>query len=87
MSPLLREDNNEVRKFYIFSFREMFFLFSSCTFLNHYVKFLCVYQLDLRCGGKKSLADPPKQFFALKSCDISLTRPHLLLVGGRYAFL
>ncbi|XP_019174931.1 PREDICTED: WD and tetratricopeptide repeats protein 1-like isoform X4 [Ipomoea nil] len=42
--------------------------------------------LDLRCGGKKSLADPPKQFFALKSCDISLTRPHLLLVGGSDVF-
>ncbi|KAL0432668.1 UNVERIFIED_CONTAM: hypothetical protein Slati_2601100, partial [Sesamum latifolium] len=39
--------------------------------------------LDLRCGAKKSLADPPKQCLALKSCDISSTRPHLLLVGGR----
>nr|GMD44006.1 WD and tetratricopeptide repeats protein 1 isoform X1 [Ipomoea batatas]GMD45611.1 WD and tetratricopeptide repeats protein 1 isoform X1 [Ipomoea batatas] len=35
------------------------------------------------CGAKKSLADPPKQFFSLKSCDISSTRPHLLLVRGR----
>ncbi|KAM7514516.1 hypothetical protein LguiA_004099 [Lonicera macranthoides] len=42
--------------------------------------------LDLRCGAKKSLADPPKQSFALKSCDISSTRPHLLLVGGSDAF-
>ncbi|KVH98676.1 Tetratricopeptide-like helical [Cynara cardunculus var. scolymus] len=36
--------------------------------------------LDLRCGAKKSLADPPKQPLVLKSCDISPTRPHLLLV-------
>ncbi|XP_024171189.1 protein ALTERED SEED GERMINATION 2 isoform X2 [Rosa chinensis] len=42
--------------------------------------------LDLRSGAKKSLADPPKQTFALKSCDISSTRPHLLLVGGSDAF-
>ncbi|KAM1180690.1 hypothetical protein ACFX13_020073 [Malus domestica] len=42
--------------------------------------------LDLRCGAKKSLADPPKQNFSLKSCDISSTRPHLLLVGGSDAF-
>ncbi|KAJ9560336.1 hypothetical protein OSB04_005496 [Centaurea solstitialis] len=40
--------------------------------------------LDLRCGAKKSLADPPRQPLVLKSCDISPTRPHLLLVGGRY---
>nr|GMD42460.1 WD and tetratricopeptide repeats protein 1-like isoform X2 [Ipomoea batatas] len=39
--------------------------------------------LDMGCGAKKSLADPPKQFFSLKSCDISSTRPHLLLVRGR----
>lgn len=44
-------------------------------------------QLDLRCGAKKSLADPPKQSLALKSCDISSTRPHLLLVGGRYPII
>ncbi|KAI3685755.1 hypothetical protein L6452_35013 [Arctium lappa] len=42
--------------------------------------------LDLRCGAKKSLADPPKQPLVLKSCDISPTRPHLLLVGGSDAF-
>ncbi|OVA01813.1 WD40 repeat [Macleaya cordata] len=42
--------------------------------------------LDLRCGAKKSLADPPKQCLSLKSCDISTTRPHLLLVGGSDAF-
>ncbi|KAL6504265.1 hypothetical protein OROGR_026188 [Orobanche gracilis] len=42
--------------------------------------------LDLRLGAKKSLADPPKQSLALKSCDISSTRPHLLLVGGSDAF-
>nr|XP_043637625.1 protein ALTERED SEED GERMINATION 2 isoform X2 [Erigeron canadensis] len=42
--------------------------------------------LDLRCGAKKSLAEPPRQSLALKSCDISSTRPHLLLVGGSDAF-
>ncbi|RDX91704.1 WD and tetratricopeptide repeats protein 1, partial [Mucuna pruriens] len=42
--------------------------------------------LDLRSGAKRSLADPPKQVLALKSCDISSTRPHLLLVGGSDAF-
>ncbi|GLT93742.1 hypothetical protein SLE2022_115180 [Rubroshorea leprosula] len=42
--------------------------------------------LDLRCGGKRSLADPPKHTLALKSCDISSTRPHLFLVGGNDAF-
>ncbi|KAF9599458.1 hypothetical protein IFM89_038552 [Coptis chinensis] len=42
--------------------------------------------LDLRSGAKKSLADPPKQCLLLKSCDISITRPHLLLVGGSDAF-
>ncbi|XP_038899404.1 WD repeat protein iqw1 isoform X2 [Benincasa hispida] len=42
--------------------------------------------LDLRCGAKRSLADPPRQTLALKSCDISSTRPHLLLVGGSDAF-
>ncbi|KAG5065778.1 hypothetical protein JHK86_009509 [Glycine max] len=42
--------------------------------------------LDLRSGSKRSLADPPKQVLALKSCDISSTRPHLLLVGGSDAF-
>ncbi|XP_019438517.1 PREDICTED: WD and tetratricopeptide repeats protein 1 [Lupinus angustifolius] len=42
--------------------------------------------LDLRSGAKRSLADPPKQVLALKSCDISTTRPHLLLVGGSDAF-
>ncbi|KAI4307464.1 hypothetical protein L6164_030648 [Bauhinia variegata] len=42
--------------------------------------------LDLRNGAKRSLADPPKQVLALKSCDISSTRPHLLLVGGSDAF-
>lgn len=41
-------------------------------------------QLDLRCGAKKSLNDPPKHCLALKSFDISATRPHMLLVGGRY---
>ena len=44
-------------------------------------------QLDLRCGAKKSLADPPKQPLALKSCDISSTRPHLVIVGGRYSIV
>ncbi|XP_061372050.1 protein ALTERED SEED GERMINATION 2 [Gastrolobium bilobum] len=42
--------------------------------------------LDLRSGAKRSLADPPKQVLALKSCDISSTRPHLLVVGGSDAF-
>ncbi|KAL7127712.1 hypothetical protein ABFS83_14G269600 [Erythranthe nasuta] len=42
--------------------------------------------LDLRLGAKKSLADPPKQSLALKSFDISSTRPHLLLVGGSDTF-
>lgn len=42
--------------------------------------------LDLRSGAKKSLADPPKQCLALKSCDISTTRPHQLLIGGSDAF-
>ncbi|CAK7347224.1 unnamed protein product [Dovyalis caffra] len=43
----------------------------------------CNILLDLRSGAKRSLADPPKQSLALKSCDISTSRPHLLLVGGR----
>ncbi|GMI90994.1 ALTERED SEED GERMINATION 2 [Hibiscus trionum] len=42
--------------------------------------------LDLRGGAKRSLADPPRHTLALKSCDISSTRPHLLLVGGSDAF-
>ncbi|XVF39609.1 hypothetical protein PTKIN_Ptkin01aG0047400 [Pterospermum kingtungense] len=42
--------------------------------------------VDLRCGAKRSLADPPRHTLALKSCDISSTRPHLLLVGGNDAF-
>ncbi|KAI0495878.1 hypothetical protein KFK09_022185 [Dendrobium nobile] len=42
--------------------------------------------LDLRCGAKKSLADPPKLCLLLKSCDISTTRPHQILVGGSDAF-
>ncbi|KAK1286993.1 hypothetical protein QJS10_CPB19g01541 [Acorus calamus] len=47
-------------------------------------KIIC--RLDLRCGLKKSLADPPNQCLALKSCDISSTRPHQLLVGGSDSF-
>lgn len=42
--------------------------------------------LDLRSGAKRSLASPPKQCLALKSCDISSTRPHQILVGGSDAF-
>ncbi|GAA0158460.1 ubiquitin-protein ligase [Lithospermum erythrorhizon] len=42
--------------------------------------------LDLRSGAKKSLSEPPKQSLALKSCDISTNRPHLLIVGGSDAF-
>ncbi|CAI9782206.1 unnamed protein product [Fraxinus pennsylvanica] len=43
-------------------------------------------ELDLRCGAKKSLADPPYQSLALQSYDIGPTRPHLLLVRGSAAF-
>ncbi|XP_043713111.1 protein ALTERED SEED GERMINATION 2 [Telopea speciosissima] len=46
----------------------------------------CNVLLDLRWGAKKSLADPPKHCLFLKSCDISSTRPHLLLVGGSDSF-
>ncbi|KAM7253282.1 hypothetical protein ACFE04_008850 [Oxalis oulophora] len=42
--------------------------------------------LDLRSGAKRSLADPPRNTLSLKSCDISSSRPHLLLVGGSDAF-
>ncbi|GAB2216862.1 hypothetical protein Drorol1_Dr00000009, partial [Drosera rotundifolia] len=42
--------------------------------------------LDLRGAAKRSLSEPPKPPLALKSCDISTTRPHLLLVGGSDAF-
>ncbi|KAH9321611.1 hypothetical protein KI387_016250, partial [Taxus chinensis] len=42
--------------------------------------------LDLRSGAKKCLADPPRNILALKSCDISATRPHQLLIGGSDAF-
>ncbi|KAK4802642.1 hypothetical protein SAY86_000845 [Trapa natans] len=42
--------------------------------------------LDLRSAAKRSLADPPRGILPLKSCDISSTRPHLLLVGGNDAF-
>ncbi|KAJ6823959.1 DDB1- and CUL4-associated factor 6 [Iris pallida] len=42
--------------------------------------------LDLRSGAKRSLACPPRQCLALKSCDISSTRPHQILVGGSDAF-
>ncbi|XP_078433409.1 transducin family protein / WD-40 repeat family protein isoform X2 [Wolffia australiana] len=42
--------------------------------------------LDLRSGAKKSLGEPPKHLLALKSCDISPTRPHQILVGGSDAF-
>ncbi|KAL9396347.1 hypothetical protein Peur_010600 [Populus x canadensis] len=41
---------------------------------------------NILSGAKRSLADPPKQTLAQKSCDISTSRPHLLLVGGSYAF-
>ncbi|CAN1340812.1 Protein ALTERED SEED GERMINATION 2 [Linum perenne] len=41
---------------------------------------------NILSGAKRSLADTPKQILALKSCDISTTRPHLLLVGGSDAF-
>ncbi|XP_021862674.2 protein ALTERED SEED GERMINATION 2 isoform X1 [Spinacia oleracea] len=42
--------------------------------------------LDLRGAAKRSLAEPPKHLLQLKSCDINVTRPHLLLVGGSDAF-
>ncbi|KAK6940224.1 WD40 repeat, partial [Dillenia turbinata] len=42
--------------------------------------------LDLRSGAKRSLADAPRHCLLLKSCDISSTRPNLLLVGGSDAF-
>ncbi|KAG0487038.1 hypothetical protein HPP92_009133 [Vanilla planifolia] len=42
--------------------------------------------LDLRSGAKKSLFDPAKLHLSLKSCDISATRPHQILVGGSDAF-
>lgn len=42
--------------------------------------------LDLRSGSKKSLADSPRQCLALKSCDISPTRPHQILIGGSDSF-
>ncbi|XWS25349.1 hypothetical protein CRYUN_Cryun27aG0061500 [Craigia yunnanensis] len=46
----------------------------------------CNVLLELRCGAKRSLADHPRHTLALKSCNISSTRPHLLLVGGNDAF-
>lgn len=42
--------------------------------------------LDLRNAAKRSLAESSKQALRLKSCDINVTRPHLLLVGGSDAF-
>ncbi|KAL8159238.1 LOW QUALITY PROTEIN: hypothetical protein V2J09_000775 [Rumex salicifolius] len=42
--------------------------------------------LDLRRGKKRSLSHPPNGTLNLRSCDISVTRPHLILVGGSDAF-
>ncbi|XP_024526260.1 WD and tetratricopeptide repeats protein 1 isoform X2 [Selaginella moellendorffii] len=42
--------------------------------------------LDLRNGAKKTLSDPPKGSFALKSCSINPTRPHQILIGGSDSF-
>ncbi|CAM6082961.1 unnamed protein product [Calypogeia fissa] len=42
--------------------------------------------LDLRSGSKKSLQDAPRNCLELKTCAISPTRPHHLLVGGSDAF-
>ncbi|KAJ4796571.1 hypothetical protein LUZ62_047817 [Rhynchospora pubera] len=42
--------------------------------------------IDLRSGAKKSLAAFPRQCLSLKSCDISPTRPHQILIGGSDAF-
>jgi WD and tetratricopeptide repeat-containing protein 1 len=39
--------------------------------------------LDLRNGSKRSLQASPRHCLLLKTCAISATRPHLLLVGGR----
>ncbi|KAH9546562.1 hypothetical protein CY35_12G103000 [Sphagnum magellanicum] len=42
--------------------------------------------LDLRNGSKRSLQASPRHCLLLKTCAISPTRPHLLLVGGSDAF-
>ncbi|KAG6541712.1 hypothetical protein Mapa_016977 [Marchantia paleacea] len=42
--------------------------------------------LDLRCGAKKSLQVPPRHCLDLKTCALSPTRPHHLLIGGSDAF-
>eukprot|EP00850_Spirogloea_muscicola_P023229 SM000340S12919 [mRNA] locus=s340:68574:74516:+ [translate_table: standard] len=42
--------------------------------------------LDLRSAAKRSLLAPPKHPLALKTCALSPTRPHHLLVGGSDAF-
>eukprot|EP00850_Spirogloea_muscicola_P006418 SM000030S11427 [mRNA] locus=s30:636830:642712:+ [translate_table: standard] len=42
--------------------------------------------LDLRSAAKRSLLAPPKHTLALKTCALSPTRPHHLLVGGSDAF-
>ncbi|KAL2649169.1 hypothetical protein R1flu_017297 [Riccia fluitans] len=42
--------------------------------------------LDLRSGAKKSLQDSPRHCLDLKTCALSPTRPHHLLIGGSDAF-
>jgi WD and tetratricopeptide repeat-containing protein 1 len=42
--------------------------------------------LDLRNGAKKSLQASPRHSLHLKTCAISPTQPHLLLIGGSDAF-
>ncbi len=53
------------------------------VFKEVYVFLLLSVQLDLRNGSKRSLQASPRHCLLLKTCAISPTRPHLLLVGGR----
>ncbi|KAI4366549.1 hypothetical protein MLD38_022412 [Melastoma candidum] len=77
---------------------EMFWVWTSCGsvqmgcvrsaahFILLSIKWSFSAHLDLRSGSKRSLNDPPKGALVLKSCDISSTRPHLIIVGGSDAF-
>jgi hypothetical protein len=51
--------------------------------LMSFLYVLWLLQLDLRNGAKKSLQAPPRHSLHLKTCAISPTQPHLLLIGGR----
>ncbi|KAJ7516416.1 hypothetical protein O6H91_22G057700 [Diphasiastrum complanatum] len=42
--------------------------------------------IDLRGGAKRSLSSPSRHCLPLKTCAISPTRPHHLLIGGSDAF-